>query len=175
MKTIMKLKKLPKDICYDEISSPVGRLTLLASSQGLHCILWEDQSNTELCRNFLKQLNRNPQHQWLTKTKAQLTEYFQGNRRTFDLPLCYQGTAFQKQAWHVLRDIPYGKTLSYGEQAQRVGDKNKARAVGLANGANPIPVIIPCHRVIGSNGKLTGFGGGIEKKALLLALEQKNN
>ena len=88
--------------------------------------------------------------------------------------MSYEGTPFQMQAWAQLRKIPYGETISYGEQAKRTGDKNKARAIGLANGQNPIPIIIPCHRVIGSNGKLTGFAGGLDKKALLLKLENNS-
>lgn len=108
------------------------------------------------------------------KTKKQLNEYFQGKRKIFDLPLVYNGTEFQIQTWKQLIKIPYAKTISYAEQAERIGNKNKARAVGLANGLNPISIIIPCHRVIGSNGHLVGFGGGLEKKSFLLKLEQKN-
>tara|TARA_B100001057_G_scaffold463187_1_gene516896 strand:- start:15066 stop:15467 length:402 start_codon:yes stop_codon:yes gene_type:complete len=101
----------------------------------------------------------------------QLDEYFDGKRQDFDLPLRPAGTEFQRQVWQALQQIPYGETWSYGELAKHVGTPNAYRAVGAANGINPIPVIIPCHRVIGSNGKLTGFGGGLEAKAFLLNLE----
>ncbi len=103
--------------------------------------------------------------------KKQLDDYFQGRLKIFDLGLSLQGTDFQKKVWHALTQIPYGKTISYGELAQRIGNPKACRAVGLANGKNPIPIIIPCHRVIGKNGKLTGFGGGIPVKQHLLELE----
>ncbi len=101
----------------------------------------------------------------------QLSEYFAGKRTVFELDLALRGTTFQLDVWNALRDIPYGDTISYAELARRIGKPNAVRAVGTANGANPIPVIIPCHRVIGSNGTLTGYGGGIERKQWLLALE----
>jgi len=101
----------------------------------------------------------------------QLTQYFSGKRSTFDLELAPRGTAFQLAVWNALREIPYGDTISYAELARRIGKPSAVRAVGAANGANPIPVIIPCHRVIGSNGTLTGYGGGIERKQWLLAHE----
>ena len=101
----------------------------------------------------------------------QLREYFSGNRRTFDVPLAPRGTPFQLAVWNALLEIPYGDTTTYAELAHRIGRPSAVRAVGAANGANPIPVIIPCHRVIGSNGTLTGYGGGIERKQWLLALE----
>lgn len=103
----------------------------------------------------------------------QLDGYFSGDRKEFDLPLRPEGTAFQESVWDALRQIPYGETWSYGELAARIGKPKASRAVGAANGVNPIPVIIPCHRVIGSSGKLTGFGGGIETKRLLLELESE--
>ncbi|HCY83780.1 MAG TPA: cysteine methyltransferase [Desulfobacteraceae bacterium] len=106
--------------------------------------------------------------------RQQLGEYFSGSRTRFDLDLTLSGTDFQKQVWEKLRHIPYGQTISYGELAKRVGNPKASRAVGLANGKNPIPIIIPCHRVIGKNGKLTGFGGGLDVKAYLLELEQPN-
>jgi methylated-DNA-[protein]-cysteine S-methyltransferase len=108
----------------------------------------------------------------IVQTKKQLTEYFQGKRKFFDVPLAPHGTDFQMKAWQQLLKIPYASTISYAEQAEKMGNKNKARAVGRANGSNPISIIIPCHRVIGSNGHLVGFGGGLDKKAYLLALEK---
>ncbi len=103
---------------------------------------------------------------------TQLMEYFDGRRRQFDLPLAPNGTPFQQRVWKALLDIPYGETISYGELAARIGRRSASRAVGLANGSNPLPIVIPCHRVIGSNGKLTGYGGGLAIKERLLALER---
>ncbi len=102
---------------------------------------------------------------------AQLQEYFAGERTTFEVPLLMKGAEFERQVWQALRGIPYGQTVSYGEIARRVGQPSAARAVGLANGRNPIAVIVPCHRVIGADGTLTGYGGGLERKRLLLDLE----
>ena len=103
---------------------------------------------------------------------SQLTEYFEGKRRRFDLRLAPEGTPFQQRVWNALMDIPYGETISYGELAARIGQRSAARAVGLANGSNPLPIVIPCHRVIGANGTLTGYGGGLTIKQRLLALER---
>jgi methylated-DNA-[protein]-cysteine S-methyltransferase len=108
----------------------------------------------------------------LGQASTQLREYFAGERIQFDVPLAPHGTPFQLAAWQALRTIPYGETVSYGEQARRLGDRNLARAVGAANGRNPLPIIVPCHRVVGANGHLTGFGGGIECKAWLLDHER---
>jgi methylated-DNA-[protein]-cysteine S-methyltransferase len=107
----------------------------------------------------------------LDRVESQLNEYFGGSRTTFDLPLEPSGTDFQLNVWELLRKIPYGVTTSYGELARRLGDPKASRAVGAANGANPIPIIVPCHRVVGSKGELTGFGGGIERKRWLLEHE----
>ena len=108
----------------------------------------------------------------LAAASDQLAEYFDGDRTEFDVPLDPVGTEFQQAAWTALRTIPYGETISYGEQAARVGDRRKARAVGAANGRNPISIIVPCHRVVGSNGSLTGFAGGLDNKAWLLDHER---
>jgi methylated-DNA-[protein]-cysteine S-methyltransferase len=105
------------------------------------------------------------------EAKRQLTAYFHGELKAFDLPLRLCGTEFQQRVWEELRRIPYGSTISYGELAQRVGNPNASRAVGLANGRNPISIVVPCHRVIGANGKLTGYSGGVARKEALLALE----
>ena len=110
----------------------------------------------------------------LLEAQRQVTEYFAGTRKAFELPLAPNGTPFQKSVWQALRDIPYGETRSYGEIAKAVGNGKAARAVGMANHRNPIPVIIPCHRVIGADGSLTGYAGGLERKTLLLALEASN-
>lgn len=162
-----ELKLLPSDANYDEMDSPVGILTLIASSKGLHAILWEHEKYT-LAKQTLPQSQDNPT---LLETKNQLRQYFQGKRQQFDLPLVIHGTDFQMQCWQTLQEIPYGKTISYKEQANRVGNQNKARAVGAANGKNPLSIVIPCHRVIGSGGALVGFGGGLDKKNYLLQLE----
>ncbi len=108
----------------------------------------------------------------LEAAATQLREYFAGARTGFDLPLALDGTAFQREAWLALADIPYGQTVSYGEQARRLGRPDAVRAVGAANGANPIPIVLPCHRVVGADGSLTGFGGGLEAKRRLLDLER---
>jgi len=172
MKKLRGINHLPENAYYEEMKSPVGVLTIIASTEGLHAVLWDTDQQTAEYKLLIKNLFRSEDDPVILKTKNQLTEYFQGQRKTFDLPLVLSGTDFQMQAWQQLMKIPYAKTITYGEQAKRVGDKNKARAVGLANGLNPISIIIPCHRVIGSNGKLTGFAGGIDKKAALLRLEQ---
>ena len=109
----------------------------------------------------------------LDRAAVQLREYFAGERETFDLPLAPRGTEFQRRVWNALLEIPYGETISYGTLAKRLGDPRASRAVGLANGANPIAIVIPCHRVIGADGTLTGYGGGLPIKRALLALESK--
>ncbi|MEY2958141.1 MAG: methylated-DNA--protein-cysteine methyltransferase [Actinomycetota bacterium] len=111
----------------------------------------------------------------LDRAATQLGEYFAGTRTEFDLPLAPAGTTFQSEVWGVLRQIPYGETITYGEQAGRLGDRNKSRAVGAANGKNPIPIVVPCHRVVGANGHLTGFAGGLDLKAWLLDHERRNS
>lgn len=155
---------------YDKINSPIGELTLIASDEALVALLWEKD------KGMRKFASAKPaaRHPILLRAKSQLKEYFDGCRTTFDLPIDLHGTPFQVRVWKTLQTIPYGKTLSYSEQAALVGDRKKARAVGGANGKNPISIIVPCHRVIGKNGKLTGFGGGLESKEYLLKLEQRN-
>jgi len=112
-------------------------------------------------------------HPVLVQTERQLNEYFAGRRKEFSLPLDIRGTPFQKHVWEALLAIPFGETRSYGQLAKQLGNPRATRAVGAANGRNPIPIIVPCHRVIGSSGRLTGFGGGLETKALLLGIEKK--
>ncbi len=155
-------------ISYTYLESPVGRLLLAAGQQGLQLISFPDG------RHALR-----PEPGWHEESKSlretihQLKAYFAGELHDFNLPLDPQGTAFQLAVWKRLTEIPYGDTISYGELARRIGNPNASRAVGLANGSNPIPIVIPCHRVIGSNGKLTGYGGGLETKEKLLALERR--
>lgn len=150
------------------MASPVGTLTLVASEKGLAAILWE---NDDPARVPLGALTEDGEDPVLQETERQLDEYFSGKRKTFSIPLDFNGTDFQKAVWNALLTIPYGETRSYGEIAVQLGNPKAVRAVGAANGRNPISIIAPCHRVIGSNGKLTGFAGGLEAKSLLLRLE----
>ncbi|MDF1795354.1 MAG: methylated-DNA--[protein]-cysteine S-methyltransferase [Coxiellaceae bacterium] len=172
MKATRGIKDLPSDAVYSQMPSPVSQLTIVCSAKGLHAILWDADGKHSTSQHILQQIKRDDDYALIKKTKKQLTGYFQQKRKSFDLPLVLNGTSFQNSAWQQLSKIPYGETISYGEQAKRMGDKNKARAVGMANGRNPIPIIVPCHRVIGGNGKLVGFGGGMDNKALLLNLEK---
>lgn len=153
------------------IDSPVGQLLLVASSDGLRALLWPGWVE----RVPVGQVDdgEHDPNGVLDSAATQLGEYFDGIRTDFDLPLDPIGSPFQQLAWDALRTIPYGETVSYGEQARRLGDIRKARAVGAANGKNPISIIVPCHRVVGSNGSLTGFGGGIANKAWLLDHERR--
>lgn len=153
---------------YSYCESPIGKLLLVASERGLHEICFEGQSTQAV----LGTQSRDDQAV-LREVIRQLHAYFAGELETFDLELAPEGTPFQQKVWSELLKIPYGETISYGELARRIGNPNASRAVGLANGSNPIPIIIPCHRVIGSNGKLTGYGGGLPIKEKLLALEKR--
>ncbi|WP_338570093.1 methylated-DNA--[protein]-cysteine S-methyltransferase [Erwinia billingiae] len=148
--------------------SPVGALTLIASDLGLTAILWQDDNPN---RVRLPDMQENPTHPVLVETERQLNEYFAGTRTTFTMTLDFVGTEFQKKVWQALVAIPFGETRSYADIAREIGNPKAVRAVGAANGKNPISIIAPCHRVIGSNGKLTGFAGGLEVKAFLLKIE----
>ncbi len=171
MKKIPGLDHLPASASYDEMDSPVGNLIIITSEKGLHAILWQGYRESTQIESVLAKLPKRSNTEILLNTKQQLKEYFKGQRKKFELPLVMQGTEFQIQCWKVLQKIPYGKTFSYAKQAEMIGDKKKARAVGMANGVNPISIVVPCHRVIGSNGKLVGFGGGLSHKEYLLNLE----
>lgn len=153
---------------YKTIPSPVGKLKAIASDRGLAAILWENDNPR---RVRLPADVEAPDHPVLCETERQLTEYFAGRRQSFDLPLDPVGTRFQNDVWHALTEIPFGETRSYAQLAAQLGNPRATRAVGAANGKNPISIVVPCHRVIGSSGKLTGFAGGLEVKARLLALE----
>jgi methylated-DNA-[protein]-cysteine S-methyltransferase len=150
------------------VPSPVGRLTLIASGDGLAAILWE---NDRPGRVRLNVAGEAPDHPVLNETERQLADYFAGRRRAFDLRLDFAGTDFQKAVWAALLTIPFGQTRTYAEIARQIGAPRAVRAVGAANGRNPISIVAPCHRVLGSNGHLTGFAGGLEAKARLLTLE----
>ena len=175
MNKLRGINFLIQDATYDEINSPVGVLTIITNPKGLHAILWDIDRKNPSCEKMLNTLRQSRDEKIIVQTKKQLTEYFQGKRQIFDLPLVINGTDFQIEAWKQLQKIPYATTITYAEQAENLGNKNKARAVGLANGLNPISIIIPCHRVIGSSGHLVGFGGGLERKAYLLELEQTHS
>ena len=148
--------------------SPIGTLKLVASDRGLAAILWE---NDDPDRVPLGAMTEQPEHPVLVETVRQLTGYFAGTRTHFDLPLDFHGTDFQKSVWAALLTIPFGETRSYAEIARQLGRPTAFRAVGAANSKNPISIVAPCHRVIGTNGALTGFAGGLEGKAFLLELE----
>ncbi|MDB5706985.1 MAG: cysteine methyltransferase [Sphingomonas bacterium] len=150
------------------IVSPVGRLKLVAGETGLVAILWEKDGPD---RVRLGALVEEPGHPILAETEKQLGAYFAGTLRAFTVPLDFRGTDFQKSVWAALLTIPFGETRSYAEIARQIGRPTACRAVGAANGRNPISIIAPCHRVIGSDGSLTGFGGGIAAKEHLLGLE----
>jgi methylated-DNA-[protein]-cysteine S-methyltransferase len=152
------------------MDSPVGKLTLVVNQKRkLTAIQWEkDDPDCEKPDNMTEDNN----DLVLLNTEQQLREYFQGERQLFSLDLDFNGTEFQKSVWNALLTIPFGETRSYGDIARQIGNPKSVRAVGAANGKNPIPIVVPCHRVIGSSGKLVGFGGGMENKALLLNLEK---
>ena len=151
---------------WHEIDSPVGRLLLAGDGTSLVQVCFQSGPRPQ-----------QPPGGWTADpapfrtVMAQLAEYFAGKRRRFDLPLAPRGTEFQRRVWRALTEIPYGKTVSYSELARRIDKPSASRAVGLANGANPLPIIVPCHRVIGADGSLTGFGGGLPIKRKLLELE----
>lgn len=153
---------------FKEVATPVGELKLVASERGLAGILWE---NDDPKRTRFRPQMRNEEHPILNDAVRQLKEYFAGVRQCFELPLDFVGTEFQKKVWNALVAIPFGETRSYSQIAQQIGHPAAVRAVGAANGRNPISIVAPCHRVIGANGKLTGFAGGLDIKAFLLALE----
>lgn len=153
---------------YKTMQSPVGKLTLIATDKGLAAILWE---NDDPARVRVKAMIKNDRHPVLREAERQLKDYFAGKRRAFALDLDFDGTVFQKKVWNALLAIPFGETRSYADIARKIGKPKAVRAVGAANGRNPISIIAPCHRVIGSNGKLTGFAGGLKAKAALLRLE----
>jgi methylated-DNA-[protein]-cysteine S-methyltransferase len=157
-----------KPTSFTHLESPIGTLLIVGDADGLRQILFS--SNGSPAR---------PEPDWqespsaLDEVARQLRAYFVGELEAFDISLAPKGTPFQQKVWSELQKIPYGDTISYGELARRIGNSNASRAVGLANGSNPIPIVIPCHRVIGSNGKLTGYGGGLPIKGKLLALEKR--
>lgn len=166
------MKKAAKKILnpienYIEVASPVGTLILASNSSALTHLVWAKSDDAKK----IKKTHIEKKNPILAEASKQLREYFDGRRQEFDLPLCLEGTEFQIKVWKTLAKIPYGKVWSYQQQAKEMGSPKAMRAVGGTNGKNPIAIIIPCHRVIGASGKLTGFGGGMDKKAILLGLE----
>jgi len=153
---------------FKRLPSPVGELTLVAGGKGLSAILWE---NDKANRVPLGEMREDANHPVLIDAARQLEEYFSGKRTSFSVPLDFNGTDFQKKVWKALLTIPFGETRSYAQIANQIDSPKAVRAVGAANGKNPISIIAPCHRVIGSNGDLTGFAGGLAAKTLLLSLE----
>jgi methylated-DNA-[protein]-cysteine S-methyltransferase len=148
--------------------SPIGRLLLRSDGDALTGIYMDMPGGPP---RAMSEWTEDAAAHPFPETIRQLEEYFKGERREFDLPLRAQGTEFQQRAWKSLTEIPYGQTRSYGEQAKCIGNAKASRAVGLANGSNPLPIVVPCHRVIGADGSLTGFGGGLERKRWLLSHE----
>lgn len=151
--------------------SPLGRLKLVATDRGLTAILWPNENPN---RVRLGEMTEDSQHPVLRQTEQQLREYFSGTRTRFTVPLDLIGTEFQKKVWTALLAIPFGETRAYAELAMQIGHPSAARAVGAANGRNPISIITPCHRAIGSDGSLTGFAGGLDAKRFLLELERSH-
>ncbi|OTG63114.1 glycosyltransferase [Acinetobacter sp. ANC 3903] len=155
-------------LAFMEMASPVGTLKLVAHETALVAVLWENENPKRVrLAELIEQVN----HPILLETQKQLNEYFAGKRQQFDLPLDFEGTEFQQKVWQALLTIPFGETRSYRDIAEQVGNVKAVRAVGAANGKNPISIIAPCHRVVGANGKLVGFAGGLDNKDILLKLE----
>jgi len=161
-----------KRYVYKVQNSPVGKLTLVASDEGLAAILWEHDRPGRVRLDIGAE---DAMHPVLAETGRQLDEYFGGRRKEFALPLDMSGTAFQRKVWNALLTIPFGETRSYKDVARQVGNPDAVRAVGAANGRNPVSIVTPCHRVVGSTGKLTGFAGGLDVKARLLELERRDD
>jgi methylated-DNA-[protein]-cysteine S-methyltransferase len=154
---------------YDTYESPQGRMLLVADEAGLAGAYFEKQKHFPERK---KEWRRDPRNALLVQAKRELAEFFAGKRRRFDVPLSPAGTAFQKSVWKAISSIGYGETITYGELARRAGVPGSARAAGAATGRNPIGVIVPCHRVVGADGSLTGYAGGLGRKKALLALER---
>ena len=164
---------MPETTLHDVLPSPVGDLLLVADDSGLTGIWFEAPRHPPRfpVGERLVDAHEGAPARVLRDARRELTEYFAGTRTAFEVPLAPHGTPFQERVWLALRDVPYGETLSYTALTRRLGDAAAVRAVAAANGKNPLPIIVPCHRVVGADGSLTGYAGGIERKARLLALE----
>jgi methylated-DNA-[protein]-cysteine S-methyltransferase len=161
---------MTESLATTTLPTPIGPLGLVASASGLRAVIFESEARGP--RRFAAELVEAPTQPVLAAAVEQLEAYFAGERQEFDLPLELVGTEFQLLAWRALATVPYGETVSYAEQARRIGRPTAVRAIGAANGRNPVPVVLPCHRVVGADGSLTGFGGGLGTKAALLDLER---
>jgi len=159
-----------KDLCQMHIDTPIGELTLVSSPRGLRRVYFDSLTQDDVAG--LTVVPHDPHNEIVKKTAQQLYEYFAGTRYSFDVPLDLVGTHFQIATWRSLAQIAYGETATYGQQAQLVGRPKAVRAVGGANRCNPVPIVLPCHRVIGANGQLTGFAGGLDTKRWLLDHER---
>ncbi len=159
------------------VDAPIGPVVLVATDAALRRIGWHDESGAHREKGIddVVDVDGPDEHPILARTATQLAEYFAGDRTTFDLPLDPEGTEFQLEAWQALRAIPFGETRSYRDQATTIGRPTAVRAIGAANGRNPIPIVVPCHRVVGADGSLTGFAGGVETKAWLLDHEARHS
>jgi methylated-DNA-[protein]-cysteine S-methyltransferase len=166
----MKASTSPRS--HTVVDSPVGPLTLVAAGGALVGLYMTGQRHLPPPETFAEPAD-DPDGRPFAEAAGQLREYFDGERTEFDLRLALDGTEFQKRVWAALQDIPYGRTVSYGQLADQIGQPTASRAVGLANGKNPVGIIVPCHRVVGADGDLTGYGGGIGRKRYLLAHEQR--
>jgi methylated-DNA-[protein]-cysteine S-methyltransferase len=162
------MKNIVQRHVYKRMPSPVGMLTLVAADDGLAAILWENDRPRRVPVNLEAEENGHPV---LVETERQLEEYFAGRRKQFALKMNVSGTPFQRKVWNALLTIPFGETRSYRQIAEQIGNPRAVRAVGAANGRNPLSIVAPCHRVVGSTGALTGFAGGLDVKARLLAFE----
>lgn len=159
--------------CHVLVHSPVGDLTLVTDGTALTALYFVEHQHAPGTDRLGPQVDVDDAPDVLQRTVRQLAQYFAGERTDFDLPLAPTGTAFQQQVWAALREIPYAQTRSYGQVAASLGKPGASRAVGLANGRNPLSIVVPCHRVIGADGSLTGYGGGAERKQTLLDLERR--
>lgn len=171
---IKTLKELDNSASYDMTTTPLGDLYIITTEKGICAIFWNNPTKSKSYKKEIKRFTLSKRNPFITKAKKQLNEYFSGKRKKFELILDPSGTDFQIKAWKQLSKIPYGKTISYQDQAKRLGDLNKARAVGGANSKNPLSIVVPCHRVIAKNGDLTGFASGLDRKQFLLDLESQN-
>ena len=160
-------KQLPRETVWEDVASPLGPLTVLASDNGVHAIAFESDRTEQAKTNLPRAVN----YPIINATIRQLAMYFDGTLKVFDLPLDLRGTDFQKRVWELLLEIPFGETRTYGDIAHALGNVEASQAVGAANGKNPMAIVVPCHRVIGASGHLTGYAGGMEKKKFLLTHE----
>ena len=167
MLNLQMLKQLPQNTVWKDMASPLGSLTILASDNGVHAIAFESDRTEQVKKN----LPRAENHSIIGTAFKQLAMYFNGKLKVFDLPLDLRGTDFQKRVWNLLLEIPFGETRTYGDLARALGNVGASQAVGSANGKNPVAIVVPCHRVIGASGHLTGYAGGMEKKRFLLTHE----